>query len=419
MARAAAVDLLRGLVAIPSLSGQESEASEWLCSRMSELGLDSRVDEAGNAIGEIGDPGASRLIVLLGHIDTVPGEISVRIEDGEGGRSRLYGRGAVDAKGPLAAFVCAAARLGDVWAREHDLRLVVAGAVEEEAATSKGARFLKERFDGSGERVPDACVIGEPSRWHRITLGYKGRLLLDLVAERPLRHTAGPDPGLAVLGVELWQHLWELSESENEGIESPFDQLQPSLRSIAADSPDGLREVVELTAGLRLPLGFERRRLQSALGDWLAERLSASQSSVRRLDPAWEASSGGDDEPVSEAFEIAGSEISARLAFRGYEAAWRADRDSLLARSFVGAIREVGRDVAEAVRPGFVVKTGTSDMNVVAPAWRCPILAYGPGDSALDHTPDEHLELEELERAIEVLERAMRRMGAMWGASRS
>ncbi|NIU62369.1 MAG: M20/M25/M40 family metallo-hydrolase, partial [Pseudomonas stutzeri] len=58
-------------------------------------------------------------------------------------------------------------------------------------------------------------------------------------------------------------------------------------------------------------------------------------------------------------------------------------------------------------KPRFKLKTGTSDMNVVGPAWGCPIVAYGPGDSALDHTPREHIEIEEYQRGIEVLARAL------------
>ncbi|RPI03454.1 MAG: acetyl-lysine deacetylase, partial [Zetaproteobacteria bacterium] len=46
-------------------------------------------------------------------------------------------------------------------------------------------------------------------------------------------------------------------------------------------------------------------------------------------------------------------------------------------------------------------------MNVVGPAWRCPIVAYGPGDSRLDHTPDEHLDLDEYRRAIAILTRTL------------
>jgi LysW-gamma-L-lysine carboxypeptidase len=46
-------------------------------------------------------------------------------------------------------------------------------------------------------------------------------------------------------------------------------------------------------------------------------------------------------------------------------------------------------------------------MNIVGPVWGCPILAYGPGDSALDHTPNECLDLAEYQRAIDVLSRVL------------
>jgi acetylornithine deacetylase/succinyl-diaminopimelate desuccinylase-like protein len=44
---------------------------------------------------------------------------------------------------------------------------------------------------------------------------------------------------------------------------------------------------------------------------------------------------------------------------------------------------------------------------VVGPAWGCPIVAYGPGDSSLDHTPNEHIEIEEFLRGIDVLAQAL------------
>ena len=53
------------------------------------------------------------------------------------------------------------------------------------------------------------------------------------------------------------------------------------------------------------------------------------------------------------------------------------------------------------------MKTGTSDMNILAPVWGCPTLAYGPGDSKLDHTPHEAIELDEFERGVEVLTAAL------------
>lgn len=124
-----AADMLEGLVRIESLSGQERAASEWLVAVMRGLGLRAHVDEAGSAVGIIGDDSPeARELVLLGHIDTVPGRVPVRREG-----DLLFGRGTVDAKGPLAAFVMAAAtaKLGP------GVRVVVIGAVEEEAACSR------------------------------------------------------------------------------------------------------------------------------------------------------------------------------------------------------------------------------------------------------------------------------------------
>ena len=51
-------------------------------------------------------------------------------------------------------------------------------------------------------------------------------------------------------------------------------------------------------------------------------------------------------------------------------------------------------------------------MNVVGPAWGCPIVAYGPGDAALDHTSNEHIEIEEYLRAIDVVEGALQTLAA-------
>jgi LysW-gamma-L-lysine carboxypeptidase len=57
-------------------------------------------------------------------------------------------------------------------------------------------------------------------------------------------------------------------------------------------------------------------------------------------------------------------------------------------------------------------------MNVVGPAWGCPLVAYGPGDSALDHTPHEHIVLVEYLAAIRVLTRALRTLDELAGAGR-
>ena len=61
-------------------------------------------------------------------------------------------------------------------------------------------------------------------------------------------------------------------------------------------------------------------------------------------------------------------------------------------------------------QPGFTLKTGTADMNTVGPRWNRPIAAYGPGDSKLDHTPGEHILIQEYQASINVLVRALEQL---------
>ena len=332
--------LLQELVAIPSRTGAEATAARHLVRWMSAAGYDETfVDEVGNAIGIRGH--GPRDLLLLGHIDTFPGELPVHRAD-----RLLYGRGTVDAKGPLCAFAVAAARA----ALPADLRLVVIGAVEEEGS-SRGARHLLERYR------PWACVIGEPSRADRITLGYKGRLLLDWDWRGPLAHSAGPAPSPGERALAYWLSLVDLVAQLNSDCDTRFNQLDIALQAINTQE-EGACGRATLTAGFRLPLRLTPQQLEC------------------QLPPPGE---------------------HATLRARGHERAWLSPRDTLLSRAFRRAIRAHGE------RPRFVTKTGTSDMNLVGPVWNCPIVAYGPGDSALDHTPQEHIDLDEYLRAIDVL----------------
>ena len=398
MERRRAVELIRGLVGIPSLSHDEAAAAAWLVEQMRDAGYERAfVDEAGNAVGEMGAADAARTLVLLGHIDTVPGNIAVRIEPSADG-DLLYGRGSVDAKGPLATFAAAGARLSAAWAREHGIRVIVVGAVEEEAATSKGARFVAARFNGRSEPIPDACVIGEPSHWHRITLGYKGRLLLDLEARQPMAHTAGPDASVAAIVVDLWNWVTMHAAAINQGRDKAFDQLSPSLRRFITSTTADMIDTVDAQIAWRLPIGVDPESLVAELLTWTAGHIEAPTPPVGDI-PVPEAAGLKPGPTV-----VAGARTRIDFRFRGFEQPWRGDRQNALVRSFLASIRAVDASV----QPGFVLKTGTSDMNVVAPIWRCPVVAYGPGDSALDHTPDEHLSLDEYCRAIDVVEGAIR-----------
>lgn len=348
--------LLEAVVRTPSVSGDEGAVARLLVAALAPYVDRAWVDEAGNARAEAGT--GARTVLFLGHLDTVPGVVPVRIDGGV-----LYGRGSVDAKGSAVAAAVALARAPATVRAAWTLRW--AGAVEEEVASSRGARHLVATLP-----APDLLVVGEPSGADAVTLGYKGRLRVRIEARRALAHSAREEATAAEVLVEAWTRVRAWSDAMNAAAPEagPFGRLQVALLGLASAS-DGLAERATAELGLRLPLAWPPERVRSALaeldlGDGVALQTDAGEVPVR------------------------------------------GDRDGELARAFRVAIRAAGG------RPGTKVKTGTSDWNVVAPAWPVDALAYGPGDAALDHTPNEHLPLIEFDRAVEVLEAVLLRLAA-------
>lgn len=342
-------ETLIGLVSQYSPSGQERNAVEWLVARMRSLRYDQVfIDEAGNAIGVMGT--GPKQVVLLGHIDTVPGEIPVR-RNGIPPHEVLTGRGSVDAKGPLACFTDAVAKIGAV----EGWQFIVIGAVDEER-NSEGARYAATQYK------PDYAVIGEPSQWDRIALGYKGSAWAYVTVKCGQMHSASGQRTAAEAAIEIWLKIKTYVDSFNVNKQKVFDQLLLTLRGMDSGS-NGFEQWARLNVGVRLPLNVS----PAGWYDILAE-----------------IASGAIVEPI-------GYAIPSRVC----------DKNTRLVRAFLSGIRSRGGE------PRFVYKTGTSDLNIVTPVWNCPALVYGPGDSSLDHTPNEHILLDEYKRSLKVLYNAV------------
>ena len=280
---AGAIDLLERLVATPSPPRREQAAVGLLVDWMAEHGLASAPDDAGNAVGVRG--AGPREILLLGHIDTFPGTVPVRRE----GRL-LSGRGTVDAKGPLAAFATAAAAV----IPPSDWRITVVGAVEEESTTSRGARHLV----ASRRQVnsPEAVIVGEPSRWDRVALGYRGSVELRLGLRAPFTHSAGPSRLPAERAVELWQAVQEHVDGRNrERGAGEFNRYAAALRSIRTRDAGSFGEA-SLRVGLRLPPGETLEALQRDLRSSLQERVRSWNAAGR----TWRCSFAADRKPGGE-----------------------------------------------------------------------------------------------------------------------
>ncbi len=339
-----AVEFLKSILGIYSPSGEEEALARYLADSLEKRGLRAYVDDLGNVIAAFSKPIPDEPeLIFLGHIDTVPGFIPVREEGG-----KVFGRGAVDAKGPIAAFLVAMLRV------KPEIPIVFVGAVGEEA-DSIGAKRIIPRFR------PKHAVIGEPGQWEGITLGYKGRLIIRYTLSKPKAHTAAPSPTAPEEAFLFWQELKAWAEEFNHA-RNPFERVDLCLTEIRSQS-EAFSTAVEMEVELRLPPGLDPLTL------------TAKASSLAK---------------------------GANLEFSGEEKAFVAQRNSPLVRAFLRAIR------AEGGTPRFKLKSGTSDMNLAGPSWQCPILAYGPGNSSLDHTPWEHIEIEDYLKAVKVWERVLK-----------
>ncbi|HEX4755331.1 MAG TPA: M20/M25/M40 family metallo-hydrolase [Candidatus Dormibacteraeota bacterium] len=335
--------LLDELVRIPSVTGEVDVAAARLLEVAADAGFDTHRDDAGNVVMTWGEGAAADEILLLGHLDTVPGEIAVRHHGG-----RLHGRGTVDAKGPLVAALTAVSRLP----RDAGRRVTVIAACDEEGA-SLGARHLRSRV------APAHLVVLEPSGWDTITTGYRGCVRLTATVCRVTAHHAGPLAGAADVLVTL---LGELQRSLHRDADRAVDRVQMRVNTLHTHD-DGTSERADAAIEVRLPVGVTV--------DDVLTRLSGL------LD-------GADVEFASACEPV------------------QVSRGNPVARALARAVTGAGG------RPRYTTKTGTSDLNVVLPAWGCPAAVYGPGDCSLDHTPRESIDVGELCKGADVLEAAVR-----------
>ena len=368
----AARSLLVDLVSIPSPSGDEREVAERLAAFFDDHDREVWLDDVGNVRAPADD-----CVLFTSHVDTVPGEIPVRVESAPGGEDFddeasddeasddeapddedreaadpgdevLWGRGSVDATGPLAAMAVGAVKTG----------VSFVGVVGEET-DSRGARHLVTDRD-----PPDALVNGEPSGTNGITLGYRGLVAGTYRSETESRHTSRPERNAIQHAIGWWGRVEEAFDDPDS--ESVFESVTAKPIAVSGGSTaDGL--------GVESVLEFSLRVPPSLTPEAVRER---TESIVDSGSIEW-------SDAIAPVMETPRSD---------------------LARAFRAAIR------GEGLEPRLLRKTGTSDMNVYAAHWDCSMVTYGPGNSALDHAPDERLSLTGFDRSIAVLERVGERL---------
>lgn len=233
-----AAGLLADLVAIPSPTLHEEDAARLLADRLPRFGWNgAHLDGAGNVIAYRGT--GDKELVILSHIDTVPGGPKVVINN-----EIIQGRGSVDAKGPC----CAMAVAGGVIEIPISWRITFIAAVGEEI-DSRGARFRMPLHS------PAACVIGEPTGSDGIALSYRGRILFSFTAEDDGAHRSG-SPGPMTAAVMAAASMVDITKNMGQGY---------SIAIMEMEGHEAGRRNANITMDLRIPIGAEQEHLEMIL----------------------------------------------------------------------------------------------------------------------------------------------------------
>lgn len=331
------------LLKIYSPPGKEKELHQALSQICRKWGFEEcYVDDVGNFFAEYGE---GKTILLASHLDTVPGWLEVSF-DGE----FIHGRGAVDAKGPLLAFI-----LGAAMAKQSvsGVKVQVAGLVHEES-DGLGAKYLVEK-----EMKADYVLIGEPTNFG-IAIAYRGSITAEAIARARGGHSSAPYIGESALD----KLLSFLNEFRSRFRGSSYDEITSAVTMLnAGDWPSKLPEEAHAHINLRFPKTYNLEKVSKELLN-LAERHGVELRIIDETPPV----------------EVKLNSKAVRALMRGC--------------------------LKNGIKPKIVKKTGTSDMNVLAKLTE-HIAAFGPGDSRLAHTNSEVISVSDVIKASKVISAAI------------
>lgn len=374
------IAFLQDLVRIPSLSTEEETLAERLAEEMQRVGFPRvRRDRIGNVIGCLGAGSGPRLI-YDGHMDTVgisdPASWSrdpyaAQIENGV-----LYGRGACDMKGALAAMVYGAKALVDAGIQLAG-ELCVVGVVQEEPCEGLAVQVLIEE---EGLR-PDFVVLGEPSNL-QIKRGHRGRLEMKVTVRGRSCHAATPsrgrnaiyDAARLIFGVELLAP--QLADDPFLG--------QGSIAVTQIESSAASRNAIPDTCSFYID-----RRL--TLGETEAKALAEIQGIITRE---------GVDARVNVTEYRATSYTGYECRAKEFYPPWALDQDHPLVQAVDKAIRE-----ALGYRPKIGQWAFATDGVYTMGKANIPTVGFGPGEERFAHTVDDQIRLDDVVAAARVYAR--------------
>ena len=273
------VELAQALIRRPSVTPRDEGAMAVVQHALQSLGFDCRRMRFGEIENLYARRGSARPnLCFAGHTDVVPpGEAAAWSSDPFAGEVRggvLYGRGAADMKGGIAAFIAAASQALDAGEPEGSLSLLITG--DEEGVATDGTRRVVEALMAEGEAI-DACIVGEPSSAEAlgdmIKIGRRGSLNAEIVVSGRQGHVAYPQRAANPVRplIEL------LARLQSHTLDQGYPEFQPSnLEVTSVDVGNPATNVIPARASARLNIRFNPAHTSASLMQWLeAERAGA------------------------------------------------------------------------------------------------------------------------------------------------
>lgn len=290
-----ATTLTQELVRIPSVNPDlvpgapgEAEVASYIAGKLRDWGLEVRVNGASpgrpNVIGILEGSGGGRTLLFNGHMDTVGTEGMSDPFSGELKEGKVYGRGAIDMKGSLAATLCATKAIVDSNAPLRG-NVIFTYVADEEYASVGTAAVVAEIEAGRLPR-PDAAVNTEPSGL-RVGIGHKGFAWLAVDVAGTAAHGSRPDLGVDAI-VQMGKVLVEIDRWQ-ERLSAGRAHPLLGTGSVHASLIEGGRELSSYPDHCRLKL--ERRTVPPEDADTVLAELQAILEKLRTEDGDFRATS--------------------------------------------------------------------------------------------------------------------------------
>jgi acetylornithine deacetylase/succinyl-diaminopimelate desuccinylase family protein len=379
-----AVKILQDLVHIDSVnpdlvSGAAGEAkcAQYICDLMQSWGLEVVKRELApgrhNAIGILRGTGGGRTLLFNGHMDTVSVEGMKEPFGGEVQDGKLYGRGAFDMKGSLAATLAATYAIVQSGKRLRG-DVIFTYVADEEYASIGTEGIVADIKEGRLPR-PDAAINTEPTGL-KMGIGHKGFAWIEVETLGKAAHGSRPDLGVDAI-TQMGKVLVEISRLQNRLSKGKRHQLL-STGSIHASLVQGGRELSSYPDHCKLQV--ERRTVPPESEQKVANEFGRILEKLARADATFQATS--------------------RVTF--VRNPWVADLQSDIVKTLEQSIAQMtGRDAETMMQTGWLDSALLGDAGI-------PTVVFGPsGDGA--HAVVEWLDVDSLGVCAQVYADAIER----------